>query len=172
MDLLRLQKQNVGNSGEYYIASRFSALDYTVTITLGRAERYDILALSPLGKLIKVSVKTTQIENAIRFPLSAKDENGESDDFYYAFVKLFNFKKEPDFWIIPSKVVCPIIKASHQKYLNTPGKNQNIRLDSSMRIFPIEISKSQEPFCPTNWNQDVKQYYKNLQYFADSEILN
>jgi hypothetical protein len=97
MDSVRLQKQNVGNSGEYYIASRFSALDYTVTITLGRAERYDILALSPKGKLVKVSVKTTQIENAVKFPLSAKDESGESDDFYYAFVKLFNFKKRTRF---------------------------------------------------------------------------
>lgn len=50
----KLQKQNVGNAGEYLIASRLSALDYTVTITLGRAEKYDILALSPKGKLIKI----------------------------------------------------------------------------------------------------------------------
>ena len=88
-----LQKQNVGNAGEYFIASRLSALDYTVTITLGRAERYDILALSPKGKLIKISVKTTQLENSKRFPLSQKDEEGGSDDFYYAFVKLNNFEK-------------------------------------------------------------------------------
>jgi hypothetical protein len=56
-----IQKQNVGNAGEYYIAARLSALNFTVTITLGRAERYDILALHPDGKVYKISVKTTQL---------------------------------------------------------------------------------------------------------------
>jgi hypothetical protein len=106
----KVQKQNVGNAGEYYIAARLSALNFITTITLGRAEKYDILALSPKGKLIKLSVKTTQIKNAIGFPLSAKDELGAINDFYYAFVKLNNFESEPDFWIIPSKIVCPLIK--------------------------------------------------------------
>lgn len=110
----KLQKQNVGNAGEYYIASRLSALDFTATLTLGRAEKYDILALSPKSKLVKISVKTTQLENSRYFPLSEKDDVGESDDFYYAFVKLFNFIKEPDFWIIPSKIVCPILRQSHE----------------------------------------------------------
>ncbi len=36
-----MQKQNIGNSGEYYIASRLSALDFIATITLGRAEKYE-----------------------------------------------------------------------------------------------------------------------------------
>ena len=36
----KVQKQNVGNAGEYYIAARLSALNFTATITLGRAEKY------------------------------------------------------------------------------------------------------------------------------------
>jgi len=118
----KIQKQNVGNAGEYYIAARLSALDFVVTITLGRAEKYDLLTLSPKGKLIKISVKTTQIEDAKDFPLSAKDEHGAADDFYYALVKLNGFKKEPDFWVIPSTVVCPLIKSSDEIYMKTPGK--------------------------------------------------
>ena len=95
----KAQKQNVGNAGEYYIAARLSALNFTATITLGRAEKYDILALSPNGRLIKISVKATQVESATDFSLSAKDEEGATEDFYYAFVKLNGFVKEPDFWI-------------------------------------------------------------------------
>src|SRR3989338_3445613 len=102
MTIQKAQKQNVGNAGEYYIAARLSALNFTATITLGRAEKYDILALSPSGRLVKISVKATQVENASGFPLSVKDETCQADDFYYAFVKLNNFTKEPDFWIIPS----------------------------------------------------------------------
>lgn len=157
---MKLQKQNVGNAGEYFIASRLSALDYTVTITLGRAEKYDILALSPKGKLIKISVKTTQLENSKRFPLSQKDESGASDDFYYAFVKLNNFEKDPDIWIIPSTVVCPLLKYSNEFYLKNPGKKGQQHNDSNMRILPVEMEFS-NPAYP-NWDQDIHKYYMNF----------
>ncbi|HPR99817.1 MAG TPA: group I intron-associated PD-(D/E)XK endonuclease [Candidatus Woesebacteria bacterium] len=162
MNQENIKKQNVGNAGEYYIASRLSALDFTVTITLGRAEKYDLLALSPNEKLIKISVKTTQLENAIDFPLSVKDESGQSDDFYYAFVKLNKFNKEPDFWIIPSKVACPIIKNSNEIWLKTLGKNNKPHQDSTMRLLPIKVRDSQMNLYPKNWNEKVKTYYKNL----------
>ncbi|MEK7535581.1 MAG: hypothetical protein AAB590_01010 [Patescibacteria group bacterium] len=158
----KLQKQNVGNAGEYYIAARLSALDFTATITLGRAEKYDILALSPTGRLVKISVKTTQINNATNFPLSAKDEKGEADDFYYVFVKLYNFGKEPDFWVIPSIVVCPIVKQSDEIWLKTPGRNNSEHKMTTMRILPIETRGGEVQLFPRNWNEEIKKYYKNL----------
>ena len=157
-----IQKQNVGNAGEYYIAARLSALNFVVTITLGRAEKYDILALGPNGKLIKISVKTTQRTNAKDFPLSIKDELGAADDFYYAFTKLNGFEKEPDFWIIPSKVVCPIIRASEEIWLKTPGRSNNPHKGSTMRILPVEVKKSQVHLYPKDWATKVGRYYKNL----------
>lgn len=163
MDNTKIQKQNVGNAGEYYIASRLSALNFVATITLGRAEKYDILALSPKGKLIKISVKTTQLENAKDFPLSSKDEHGEADDFYYAFVKLNGFRKDPDFWIIPSTVVCPLLKKSDEIWMNTLGRNEAQHQATGMRILPIEMRLSQEHLYPKDWGSSVKQYYKNLE---------
>src|SRR3989344_424016 len=155
----KAQKQNVCNAGEYYIAARLSALNFVATITLGRAEKYDILALSPKGKLVKISVKTTQIENAIDFPLSAKDEHGAADDFYYAFVKLNRFETEPDFWVIPSTIVCPLIKTSDEIWLKTPGRNNKKHKGSTMRILPIKVRKSQINLYPKNWEEEVKKYY-------------
>jgi hypothetical protein len=38
----KMQKQNIGNAGEYYLAARLSAEDFTVTITLGRAGKNTI----------------------------------------------------------------------------------------------------------------------------------
>ena len=164
MKNIKIQKQNVGNAGEYYIASRLSALDYTVTITLGRAEKYDILALGPKGNLIKISVKTTQDDKAKSFTLSIKDEEGQSDDFYYAFVKLNVFKAEPDFWIIPSKILCPVIKNAHKKWENTPsrdgGKHSS---DNKMRRLPIELAGGDKTYYPETWPQELKKYYKNLE---------
>ena len=159
----KAQKQNVGNAGEYYIAARLSALNFTATITLGRAEKYDILALSPTGRLVKISVKATQNIGATDFPLSAKDEKGATDDFYYAFVKLNGFAKEPDFWIIPSKTVCPLIAKAHEKWTITPGKNNKKHGFSTVRILPIELRGSQHVFYPESWKEEVKKYHKNLE---------
>ena len=163
MELESIKKQNVCNAGEYYIASRLSALDFTVTITLGRAEKYDLFALSPKERLVKISVKTTQLDNAIDFPLSAKDEGGQSDDFYYAFVKLNKFNKEPDFWIIPSEVVCPIIKESNDRWLKAVGRNNKPHVHSTVRILPIKVRESQKMLYPELWSEEVKRYYQNLE---------
>ncbi len=158
----KAQKQNVGNAGEYYIAARLSVLNFTATITLGRAEKYNILALSPSGRLVKISVKATQNENATDFPLSAKDEEGATEDFYYAFVKLNGFAKEPDFWIIPSKIVCPLLREAHKKWEATPGRDNKAHGISSIRILPIELRGSQRIYYPIQWEIEVKKYHKNL----------
>jgi hypothetical protein len=158
----KIKKQNVGNVGEYYIASKLSALDFVTTITLGRAETYDILSLKPNGKVIKFSVKTSQNKNAIKFPLSKKDENKINSDFYYAFVRLNN--SEPDFWIIPSSVVGPLIKKAHKKWENTPGKNNKEHSKTnSLRIMPVELKGKDLLYYPKNWEKEVKKYYKNLE---------
>ena len=158
----RIQKQNVGNAGEYYIAARLSALDFVATITLGRAEKYDILAISPKGRVVKISVKTAQNEKARDFPLSRKDEEGAADDFYYAFVKLNKFNKEPDFWVIPSKVVCPLIANAHKKWLTITGSKGQAHNDSAMRVLPVDGTEWQQGVYEKGWNEKVKQYYKAL----------
>jgi len=157
----KIQKQNIGNAGEYYIAARLSALNFVATITLGRAEKYDILALSPSGRAIKLSVKTAYKETAKAFPLSAKDEDGASNDFYYAFVRLNQFNKEPDLWIIPSKVVAPLIKRSQKIWMRTLGRKGQQHKETAMRQLPIIVPETWHKFYP-NWVEKVDQYYNNL----------
>ncbi len=56
---MKVAKQNKGNAGEYFIAYFLSANDCIVTITLGRAEGFDLSIVNPKNKTIKISVKTT-----------------------------------------------------------------------------------------------------------------
>ena len=157
-----MQKQNIGNAGEYYIASRLSAENFIAPITLGRAEKYDILALNPQGRTIKLSVKTQFLETSKGFPLSERDEIGASENFYYVFIRLNEFKKEPDFWIIPSTIVSPILKSSHKKWLSILGRINQQHNDSSLRKLPIILSRSEIGFYPKNWENKLIQYYKHL----------
>ena len=161
----KIQKQNVSNAGEYYVAARLSALDFTVTVTLGRAEKYDILACkNSNGKVYKFSVKTTQLENAKKFMLSVKDEDGESDDFYYVFVRLSkDFSKEPDFWIIPSKIVCRLIKEASKKWMDGSGRNGKKHSDTlKLRSLPIELTRGDVGYYEEGWAEKVKNTIKIL----------
>jgi len=158
-----MQKQNIGNAGEYYIASRLSAENFIATITLGRAERYDILAINPSGKTIKISVKTRYLLGAIDFPLSEKDEHDGADDFFYAFVRLNEFKTEPEFWVIPSKRVNAILEESEKLYRSIPGKKGQVRKGTSLRILPLIASNFYKCLYPKDWEKELKNYYKNIE---------
>lgn len=157
-----VQKQNIGNAGEYYIASILSSLNFTATITLGRAEKYDILAVSPKGKTYKFSIKTRLKQETTSFTLSKKDEENYSDDCYYVFVRLHEFKEIPEFWVIPSKRVSEIISVAHKKWLNTKGRNGKKHNDTNMRKLPIIIKGSDVNLYPGNWERELKKYYNNF----------
>lgn len=102
-------KQNIGNAGEYFVASVLSANGFTTTITLGRAEAYDIIAIcSKTKKAIKIQVKTSW-SNTTNWKLGEKSENNFDNDFFYFFVNLNELKGVPDYWVVSSKIVAKYI---------------------------------------------------------------
>ena len=160
-DLL-MQKQNIGNAGEYYFAARLSALNFTVTITLGRTERYDILAVSPNGKTYKFSLKTRFTTENTAFTLSERDERKHEIDLFYVFVRLHGFEKDPEFWMIPSERVSQVIKDAHQKWKETPGRKGQAHNDSSVRRLPVVVRGSDLNYYPANWEQEMRSYHHNF----------
>ena len=155
-------RQNIGNAGEYYTAAQLSAKNFITTITLGRAERYDIIAIASSGKTYKISVKARLLSNNKDFQLSEKDEKDPAEDFYYIFVRLNLFEQEPDFWVVPSIRVSKIISDYHKEWLDTPNREGGEHHDSSIRKFCIyKPSKAVNSF-PDNWEEEVAGYYKNL----------
>jgi hypothetical protein len=130
--------QNIGNAGEYFVASILSAYGFTTTITLGRAEAYDILAISPnTKKAIKVQVKTAWSKTT-SWRLGEKCEKNASNDFFYFFVSLNDRKANPDYWVVSSKLVAKFIAERHKIWLNTPGKRIKQHTDNSGRTFVIK----------------------------------
>jgi hypothetical protein len=157
-----VQKQNVGNAGEYYVAALLSAMDFTATITLGRAERYDILAVSPQGKSFKFSVKARLSKEITAFTLSEKDERGPENDLFYVFVRLHEFKEVPDYWVVPSKIVSRVIADSHQRWLKASGRDGTPHNNTTIRKFPIEIKGADEKYYGHDWTKNVAQYRNNF----------
>lgn len=157
METEKISKQNMGNAGEFYIAYLLSSMNYVVMITLGRNEGYDLVALNPSGKSYRISVKTRKPKTKKSFPLRDKDGIFKGNDFYYAFVRLNNFEDEPDYWIVPSRVVSEVVKNSHESYLKEPNKEGGKHQDSKIRTFWVANSR----YYPENWGEEIKKYYKN-----------
>ena len=90
---MKVAKQNIGNAGEYFVAYLLSANNCIVTVTLGRAEGFDLLIVNPKNKTLKISVKTTfyKIKSLM---MTKKVEELKTSDLFYAFVIL-----KPLYWI-------------------------------------------------------------------------
>ncbi|NCD03967.1 MAG: hypothetical protein EOM00_13440 [Clostridia bacterium] len=156
-----MDKQNIGNAGEYYIASVLSANNFIATITLGRAEAYDILCVSPSGNTYKVSVKT-RYDEIYNFPLNIKNESLEADDFFYAFVILKKFENTPDFWIIPSKRVAEVLKNTSKRYFLTKKKDGGDRNDVGLRKLDFKVPTQKKKLYDDGWEEELTMYYKNF----------
>lgn len=150
----KTDKQNIGNAGEYFAASILSAHGFTTTLTLGRAEKYDILAVTPNGKTIKIQVKTLS-GNGDQFRMSPKDGNRNEHDLFYFFVRLNELKKSPEYWIFPSKIVADYIPKNYNKWLTSLGKLGQKHNDNEMRTFRVKTDK----YTPKNWTEFCKKYY-------------
>ncbi len=120
--------------------------------------------LQLIKKTIKLSVKTRFLSNVDHFPLSKKDQSGCSDDFYYAFIRLNEFKKGPDFWIIPSKRVNEVIeKSRHEYFENRTRKDRKKHRDVGLRDFWVKVNKANQGLLPDNFEEELAKYYKNIE---------
>lgn len=129
-----------GISGEYFVAAELSRRGFITTLTLKNTKGVDILASDEEArKTIAIQVKTTS-KNKNEWVLSEKSESFISDNHFYVFVRLNNLE-QPSFHIVPSAVVANEIRASHQKWLNTPAKDGSTHNPSSMRIFKDEDNR-------------------------------
>jgi Holliday junction resolvase-like predicted endonuclease len=147
---------NIGNAGEYYIASILSSKGYITTITLGRAEAYDIIAIRPDGKTIKIQVKTAWNDNHV-FRLSPKDAEDKNTELFYAFVTLKQNKKEWDYYMVPADIVAKSVREAHIKWMKTPARNGEKHNESNVRLFRSRPSK----YCPSWFTQELIDSFKN-----------
>jgi len=124
-----------GVSGEYFVAAELSRRGFIASISLRNTRGIDILVTNQEGsKSFTIQCKTSQKKNK-KWVLSDKSETFFSENHFYVFVSLGNLEEQPDFHIVPSKVVAETISKSHREWLNSLGKSGQKRNDSSMRNF-------------------------------------
>ena len=133
----KMNKNNIGVSGEYFVAAELERRGFSATITMRNTEAFDILAINEeSGKQYCIQVKTYEKRSNKRL-LSKKNERINKKDAFYIFVNL-NTLDNPEYYIVPSKVVAESIKSSHEKWLKQPEKNNIKHNDNNMRQFIVD----------------------------------
>ncbi|NBU33693.1 aspartate ammonia-lyase [bacterium] len=124
-----------GVAGEYFVAAELSRRGYLASITLRNTKGVDILCSnSDATKTVAIQVKTNRRSNR-EWVLNQKAEFFYADNHFYVFVNLHNNKQQPDYFIVPSKVVATYVKETHAAWLAAPGKAGRAHIDTTMRKF-------------------------------------
>ncbi len=127
--------QQVGISGEYFVAGELTRRGFIASITLRNSEGIDIICTTPdSARQISIQVKTSKI-NKPSWILNKKSENKHSKNFFYIFVIIPNITSKPEYYIVPSKNVSDFISKSHKNWLSGKKKNGGFRKDTNMRVF-------------------------------------
>ena len=127
-------KISIGNAGEYFVAGELERHGFTAAIPMSNVKDFDILAIDRMTYTqFAIQVKTTS-NSSKSWPLNVKNETIEGDNIVYFLVSL-NDLGEPEYHIVPSKIVAKTIREDHAKWLATPGRKGQKHNDNSIRKF-------------------------------------
>jgi len=125
-----------GVSGEYFVAAELSRQGYIASITLRNTKGIDILASNAdASKSVSIQVKTNRGRRKA-WLLTKKAEEYFDDNLFYVFVNLKD-GQQPDFYVVPSKVVAAQVKKEYAGWLANPGRNGRRHKDNPMRTFAV-----------------------------------
>ena len=158
MSKLKVSSNNIGISGEFFIAHVLAKHNFKVNVSLGRTEGFDLFVQNPSGVNITISVKTTYLK-INKFLLMNKKADTLIDDYlFYAFVRLNMPDDEPEFWIVPSKVVAPVIKKAHEVWMEGTAKDGTPHQENPLRNFYL-ISRYN---FPNDWAEQLESFKSNI----------
>ena len=131
---------STGNSGEYFVAGELERRGFTCAVPMSNTKDFDILAISrETYNQYAIQVKTTSYKSK-EWTLGKKNEDLIGDNIVYVFVSL-NELDNPEYHIVPSKIVAETIKREHNEWLNTLGRNGQKHNDNPMRKFSDKEDK-------------------------------
>jgi len=159
----KISRNNIGIAGEFYMAHVLAKHNFKVNLSLGRTEGFDLFVQNPFGTNLVVSVKTTYLKVNKFILMNQKAETLKKEDLFYAFVRLNMPEGEPEFWIVPSFTVAPVIKESCEIYMKTPKKNGSAHKETKMREFYL----IPRPNFPDDWEEQLKFFKGNIRMLEE-----
>jgi hypothetical protein len=136
----RLSTGLSGVSGEYLVAAELSRRGFVASLTLKNTRGIDILASNLAAtKQAAIQVKTEQ-GSGKDWMLTEKAESVAGPRLFYVFVRLHGLG-QPDFYIVPSRVVARFVRTNHRRWLRTRGVKGQAHKDTPMRKFRDDATR-------------------------------
>jgi hypothetical protein len=126
----------LGAAAEHYVMCQLLRRGKIAALAPAGVPDADIIVSDRLGStLAAVQVKARRdIGNDGGWHMSLKHEDMRRDLLFYCFVDFGrSIDDTPKCWVIPSAVVANTLKATHQAWLETPGRNGRVHVDNKMR---------------------------------------
>lgn len=116
------------------MAAELSRRGYVASLAPRNTRGIDVLASNAAAsRSVGIQVKTNQ-GSRLGWLLTKRAEDHSADNLFYVFVNL-NDGSQPDFFVVPSKVVALAVKESFELWLQTPGRRGQMHRDNPMRMF-------------------------------------
>ena len=114
----------IARSGEYYVAAELSRRGFNATTFAGNLPLFDIVAVTPSGKALRIQVKTRTNKNN-RWQLKRSEGcEDPTPDMFWVLVHLRN-EEQPRYWVIPDKKMRAIIRRDYESRSDKFKANQN-----------------------------------------------
>lgn len=159
----KVSTNNVGIAGEHFIAYMLAKHDFKVGMTSGRTEGFDLFVQNPNGKNLVVSVKTTYSSKSKEIIMNKKAETLIDKNLFYAFVRLNMPEGEPEFWIVPSKIVADAMVNSDKVWMDKPKRDGSAHKEHPMRLFGLGTHR----LYPDDWEEQLKYFKGNIRMLEE-----
>jgi hypothetical protein len=139
-----LESTLVGPAGEHFVMSELLRRGFIAALAPQGVPNVDIVVTDTGGqRLCSIQVKSRRDIGADGgWHMGEKHESQMAENLYYCFIDFGKTTEvRPIVYVVPSKVVAEVLRKSHQKWLNTPGKRGQVRNDGKMRRFLPSYSK-------------------------------
>jgi hypothetical protein len=172
----KIQTSLLAAAGEHYVMSRLLRRGLIAALAPRGAPNADILVSTETGdRLCAVQVKTRSGRGGQGgWPMNAKHERIASPTLLYVFVDYGDEEVLgwPTCYILPSAIVATVLKISHQRWLDTPGKKGQPHGHSDIRNLLKDYDwPGQKPIgYSLGWLNEYRESWKLLQVASAENV--
>ena len=118
---MKVDSALIGAAGEHLVLSRLLSRGFLAAQAPRGTRKVDILVnYLDGGEPCLIQVKARSGGGDIGWHMAEKHESITDPDIFYCFVDFGSM--QPEVYVIPSSVVANVIRADHEIWLSTPGK--------------------------------------------------
>jgi len=130
----KIDKSLTGSAGVHFVVAELSRMGYIALPTVRNTKGIDVIITNPdFSKTIVIQVKTCQKpRKRPHWLLNEKADKIKSRNFFYVLVDIM--KNNPDYYIVPSKIVADYVRTTHKMHVRKVKRNSGKK--RTMRKIP------------------------------------